>query len=141
MLSEPRDNPLETETPARAAGPIGVELNPVEEIRKNPLRSLWRRRWIVFACALIGLAIGSVVYYLSDPVYEGRARILVSQSGPKLLQQDFPGTLATGSMWLQTQCDVIRSPEILRRVKDAPGVLDLPMFKPTPSWRETSPAI
>lgn len=92
-----------------------------EEFRKNPLKTLWRRKWTVLACVLLGLIIGVVVYQTSDPVYEGAARILVSQSAPKLVQQDFAGTLATGAMWLNTQCDIIRSQRISALVL---GLLD-----------------
>lgn len=123
MQNEPREQ-LQEMTTALS----GTETTP--SAAKNPLLSLWRRKWIAIACAIIGLVLGYVMFATSDPIYEGRAKILISQTGPKLLQQDFPGSLATGQMWLATQCDLIRSTKILGDV--APYARDLPMFRTNP---------
>lgn len=122
MQNEPREQ-LQDPPAAQA----GTETPPAA---KNPLISLWRRKWIAIACAIIGLILGYVQFATSEPIYEGRAKILISQTGPKLLQQDFPGTLASGQMWLSTQCDLIRSTRILADV--APAARELPMFRTNP---------
>src|SRR4051812_9548389 len=103
----------------------GLFSGAVDELRRNPIRTLWRRRWIVITCMILGMIAGFVMYTLKPPVYEGRSRILVSQSGPKMLQQDFPGTLSSGAMWLNTQCEIIRSPAILGSVAGNPLITSL----------------
>lgn len=103
------------------------------EFRKNPLRSIWRRRWVAVSCLIIGVMIGYLLFVTSPPVYEGRARILVSQTGPKLIQQDFAGSLGTGgATWLRTQCDLIRSPVVLHQVAETEAARQLQMFRENP---------
>ena len=120
--------------PPELGGAFG---SAVEEMRRNPLRMLWRRRWIPLACMLLGIAVGYAYYLVTPPVYEGRARILVSQSGPKLIQQDFPGTLSTGAMWLNTQCEIIRSPAILSGVVQK-AARDLKSFRENPELAQNA---
>jgi len=100
----------------------------VQDLRNNPVKTLWRRRWSTLACMLAGLVAGYVVFALSDPVYEGKARLFISQSGPKVVQQDFPGTISSGSRWLDTQCDIIRSPAIIGKVASDPAITRLKTF-------------
>lgn len=110
----------------------GAPSSALDDLRRSPLTALWRRRWITIVCAVLGALVGYVVYAVTKPVYEGRARILVSQSGPKVLQQDFPGTLSSGAMWLNTQCEIIRSPAILSAVAADPRVKELATFRRHP---------
>jgi polysaccharide biosynthesis transport protein len=98
----PLDGPAGSGGGVFGGGPAGPE-----QATRNPLRTIWRRKWIALACMIVGMGVGYVLYALTPPVYEGRARILVSQSGPKVVQQDFGGTFASGAMWLNTQCEII----------------------------------
>lgn len=113
-------------------GGYGNAPTAADEVRRSPLRAAWRRKWITIVSAVIGMLVGFAVYAVTPPVYEGRARILVSQSGPKVIQGDFPGTLASGALWLNTQCEIIRSPAILGSVAADPAVQDLRTFRRNP---------
>ncbi len=134
MIPEPRDLNLETDSPSSAGGNALLgDATGGGAFQRNALRAVWRRRWVVAACLIAGGILGYLKYATTEPVYEGRARILISQSGPKLVQQDFAGSLAAGgAAWLRTQCDVIRSPVVLNQVAESPAMRNLPMFRNDP---------
>lgn len=118
---------------AGTTAPTSPEAAAQNEFRKNPLRALWRRRWVVLTCMIIGAIVGYAIFVTSEPVYQGTARILVSQSAPKLVQQDFQGMLAAGgNNWLKTQCELIRSPVVLHKVADNEVTRQLRMLKDHP---------
>ena len=115
---------LTDEDPVRAAGEA-----PPETGRRGVLRIIWNRRMIVLVSTLV-LTVGSFAYVeLATPLYVGGARLLVQQQLPKVLaptDSPMPGDMRNG---LYTECEVIRSWQVLNDALQSQGVAALPTFK------------
>jgi polysaccharide biosynthesis transport protein len=86
--------------------------------QRNVLQILWRGRWFI----LLGIvaAIGGGLFYLSKqtPIYASSSRILV-EPDVKIISNDVTGQSRAGN-YLQTQCELIMSSQILAPVASLP---------------------
>ncbi|MGC4030174.1 MAG: polysaccharide biosynthesis tyrosine autokinase [Tepidisphaeraceae bacterium] len=113
MLEVPR-------TPARQLAvrrprEIDVNAGPAEEgghSQPNIFAVVWRRKWIVLFCVLLGIA-GSIGYYLqATPIYSSASTIYVQGTALKMV--DDPMASAQRSQQFQfTQCQVLTSSALL----------------------------
>lgn len=108
---------------ARRVRDVDVYAQPTEIDRPRPnlLAVLWRRRWIVVACVLVGL-IASIIYYSrSTPVYAASSVIYV-QGNALAIVNDPMGNGARSQGYLFTQCQLITSTAILSEAAQRPSM-------------------
>jgi capsular exopolysaccharide synthesis family protein len=84
--------------------------------------ALWRKRWVVFLGLTLGL--GGALAFLSQatPLYRSTSQILVSQNGPKIIDNSGLETGINPQKYFNTQVELIRSSAILNRAGQLPGV-------------------
>ncbi|HZN67282.1 MAG TPA: polysaccharide biosynthesis tyrosine autokinase [Tepidisphaeraceae bacterium] len=93
---------------------------------KNILHVLWRGRWIIFACAVLALGAGFLYLSRQTPVYASESRILVEPEGLPLMDKD-GGPTRSGN-YLRTQCELLKSSEILGMVAELPELRSMKTF-------------
>lgn len=80
--------------------------------RQSILRALWRRRWLVLI-SIVGCTVAGVVYlHKTIPIYTSSSRLLVEQTGPKVIATS-DGMVAQPKNYLYTQCELLKSTPIL----------------------------
>ena len=94
----------------------------------SPLKVLWRGRWIVLLC--MALALGGGFAYLSTqtPIYSSSTRIDVETEGPKIIN-DSLGNPTQSTNYLATQCELIKSSQILAPVAELPELRSMKTFE------------
>ncbi|HWP39621.1 MAG TPA: polysaccharide biosynthesis tyrosine autokinase, partial [Tepidisphaeraceae bacterium] len=104
-----------------------------ETPRRSPLTVMWQRRWIILCCILLAL-LGAIVYLLpavTTPIYAGYAKLVVEQNTPRIIASDPTAAMLAGSQnYLWTQCELMRSREILKLAMEEPGIRQLQSFDP-----------
>lgn len=84
-------------------------------VSSNLFRALWRRRLMVLVMTLVGVG-GALVYLARAPqVFTSSAQVYVEQKGPKIITE-LEGVMTRSKNYLFTQCELIKSPAILRQV-------------------------
>ena len=91
------------------------------------LQVLWRRRWTVLLVTLA--SVGTAVFYLlkATPVYTSASRLLVEQSGPKILSES-DLMASRSSNYLYTQAEVLTSTPIVSTALDSAGSREMRTF-------------
>src|ERR1051325_10814159 len=87
-----------------------------ETHRRNPLQVIWLRRWIVVVVVILAMGAGVVQFQRTTPMYQSRARVYVTQNGPKIVGTDMATVMSATNNYLFTQCELICSPSILEAV-------------------------
>src|SRR5438105_864663 len=101
---------------------------PAETHRRNPLQVIWLRRWIVVVVMILAMGVGVVQFQRATPMYQSKARVYVTQNGPKLVGADMASVMSATNNYLWTQCELICSPSILEEVAKTEGIAELPTF-------------
>ncbi len=86
---------------------------------------LWRRRWIILSCLVLGLAGGYGVYRNSPPVYQSTAQLLVRPGSGSVLGDAGLNEFG-GNNFLATQVRIAMSREVLAAAASQPNVSSLP---------------
>src|SRR5436309_12732038 len=127
MTAFPRNNSLERVNEMQPALPdasAGAYAAPVETHRRNLLQAIWMRRWIVVFVTVLAIGAGVAQYFLTTQIFESRARVVVEQGGPKLIN-DPMGAAGVLSNYLNTQAEIMHSPVIMEAVAARPDIRDL----------------
>lgn len=105
--------------------PRPVAPPPIEETETSLLGSIFRHAWILILTLALSLGAACVYLNRTQPMYTSTARIYIEQS-----RSSGPAELASAERggYLYTQCEMIRSTPILRRVIEMPEVRALPLF-------------
>lgn len=103
---------------ATDSAPAAQASQPPVDARRNPLLVVWHRRWIVL-CAIV-LSVAAAILYLAQatPIYESRARLYVTQNGPRIMANDQTAVMMQGQNFLYTQADLLMSWDLLSKVSD-----------------------
>jgi capsular exopolysaccharide synthesis family protein len=109
--------------------PVESSVPSHETHRRNPLQVIWLRRWIVVVAMLLSMGIGVVQFQRATPMYQSKARLYVTQNGPKLVGTDMATVMAATNNYLFTQCELMCSPTILQAVAERPEIATLPTFQ------------
>jgi capsular exopolysaccharide synthesis family protein len=109
------------------------QMLPAESGRRSVLQVVWSRRMIVLLTILV-LTVGSFAYVeLATPVYLSGARIQVQQAMPSKLVAPDEATGQTDTRTrLYTECEIIRSTQVLNAALQAQGNADLATFRSDP---------
>ena len=101
--------------------------------RRSVLQIVWSRRLVVLLTILV-LTAGSFAYVeLATPIYLSGARIQVQQAMPsKLVAPDEATGQADTRSRLYTECEIIRSTQVLNAALQAQGNADLATFRSDP---------
>ncbi len=98
---------------SRGTASTAIELSP-EPItpRRSILQIVWRRRWLVAIAILLCIGAGFLYLAKATPFYRSSSRMLVEQTGPKVIATS--DVIATRSRsYLYTQCELLKSTPIL----------------------------
>ncbi len=80
----------------------------------NPIRLVWRHRWLVMLGVVVGCVLGALYYSRLTPIYQSSALVLVVKKAPDTLP--LPGGTIGASFtedYLSTHMSLIRSPVIV----------------------------
>lgn len=108
-------------------GMKGVGRDASGSPQRNILHVIWRGRWFVLLGMIVGVAAG--IYYLSQqtPIYSSSAKVLVEAEQIKVMPGSEGFRAQTGN-FLQTQCELIKSSQILGPVAALPEVAAMRTF-------------
>lgn len=84
-------------------------------------RVFMRRKWLIAAILLVSLFLAGGYLLKVSPVYSSSSKIYVEQAGPKLLG-DEPGLMTLSKNYLYTQCTLMTSDVVLKKVVDDPAI-------------------
>jgi capsular exopolysaccharide synthesis family protein len=118
-----------------AAGPTGAPQNAIEVApptepltpRRSLLQAILRRWWIVLLAVLGSAAAGGVYLAKATPLYASSSRLLVEQTGPKVIATS-DGLTAPSKNYLYTQCELLKSTPILSGALELLGSATLKTF-------------
>lgn len=97
-------------------------------LRRNPIQSIWNRRWIVLITMALTTAIGVVHLWRATSIYQATARLTVERNGPRVVANDPSDIAGQTQNFLNTQCEVLRSRKILSAVAEDPIVAQMKTF-------------
>jgi capsular exopolysaccharide synthesis family protein len=122
------NQPVDAETPSQIF-PVSA---PADPGRRSVMQIVWSRRLIVLITMLV-LTAGSFAYVqLATPIYMSGARMQVQQEVPKALAPDEVTGQTDSRTRLYTECEIIRSTQVLNDALQSPGIADLATFKSEP---------
>jgi capsular exopolysaccharide synthesis family protein len=103
---------------------------PVEEAEPSLIGSIFRHIWIVVLT--LALSFGAACVYLNrtQPLYTRTSTIYIEQTRAPSINPELASAERGG--YLYTQCEMIKSTPILRRVLEMPEVQALPVFSKIP---------
>ena len=107
--------------PAAAAAAQAIERAPAHHT-PGVFVAMWRQRYIVLACLVLGVIAGFVVMKRTTPIYASQAQIHVQQSTPRIISDGLTASF-TSQNYLFTQCDVIESTAIVSAAMQAPEAM------------------
>lgn len=133
---------------ARTQTPIdrpGRSPAPVDEGALIDLRHLAgvirRRLGVILAVSAIMLVATALAYLLTEPRYTASARVALERKGEQVLQvQQVVPDVPPDSAAVDTEVQVLQSPELAGRVVDALNLAEDPEFNPALEKGETVPA-
>ena len=97
----------------QGTSPTAIELAPGRHApHQSILRIIWRRRRIVLLAFVMCMGAGVVYLAKATPIYTSSSRLLVEQTGPKVITTS-DGFVAQSQNYLYTQCELLRSTPIL----------------------------
>ncbi len=103
-----------------AGSPDGGEADNLGVARL--LGAIWRKRWIVILFLALGLGGAWGFLYNSTKLYRSSSQLLVSQNGPKVMDNSGLELGINPQKYYNTQVELIRSSAILNRASQLPGV-------------------
>lgn len=80
---------------------------------------LWRRKWLMICAAIVAVGAGIVYLTQATPIYSAATQINIQQSTPQILAAN-QGVGGNTMNFLTTQCDVIRSTNVIQEALKAP---------------------
>ncbi|CAN5369080.1 hypothetical protein BH09PLA1_BH09PLA1_35790 [soil metagenome] len=109
--------------------PRAVAPPPIEQSEPSLLGSIFRHAWILILTLALSLGAACVYLNRTTPLFTSTSRIYIEQTrtavSPELASSERGG-------YLYTQCEMIKSTPILRKVIELPEVQALPMFSQIP---------
>lgn len=117
MARRAPDMPIEIPVPVNAENAEADNLGVA-----RLMGALWRKRWIVILCLVVGLAAAWAFLLNATPLYRSASQILVSQNGPQLMDRVNLDLSINPQKYYNTQIELIRSSAVLNRASQLPGV-------------------
>ncbi len=92
---------------------------------------VWRRKWIIAACLVVGLSAAIVANGVIAPRYTATASIIVEPRQQNVIEiESVISSLPVSLETMQSEVQVIQSPTLARRVVDSLGLSALAEFNP-----------
>ncbi|SNS85993.1 capsular exopolysaccharide family [Tropicimonas sediminicola] len=93
--------------------------------------TLWRGKWIIFVCALIGAVMGYLSASQIEPRYRATAKLLIGIPTADVLQNQGVMVQANfGDTTLPTHSEILRSTKLIERVIDNLDLSNHPEYRP-----------
>lgn len=125
--------------PPQAASSGETEFDP-----RKLVGTLWRGRWIILICVVIGGIIGFLTTTQQPVRYQASAKVLFDAGGANVQAgQDVVDSIVSNRYGLNSQIEILRSASLIQRVVDDLGLDRNPRFNPSlrpppePTWRDT----
>ncbi|MBI3147053.1 MAG: polysaccharide biosynthesis tyrosine autokinase [Betaproteobacteria bacterium] len=104
-------------------------------------RSINKRKWSIFALALVITLAAAVVVMMVRPVYRSTASLLIEQNKSKVLSiEEVYSGISANREYFQTQAEILKSRELARKVVLKLNLLTHPEFDPRqqekPFWKK-----
>lgn len=128
---------IPSDEPYQLPPPPGYTYAPYQEEKEVHLRDYWKvimkRRWIIIAFFLIVLITTAIGTFTMKPVYRGTVSIQINRENLQVV--DFKEIFSV-DMWdqdyYQTQCKILESRSLARRVVQTLKLSEHPEFQPKP---------
>lgn len=92
---------------------------------------VWRRKWIIAACLVVGLSAAIIANGVIAPRYTATASIIVEPRQQNVIEiESVISSLPVSLETMQSEVQVIQSPTLARRVVDSLGLAALAEFNP-----------
>jgi capsular exopolysaccharide synthesis family protein len=109
-------------------------------------RSISRRKWSILGLALSITLLAAVIVYSLKPIYRSSATMLIETGKSKVVSvEEVYGGMSANREFFQTQAEIMRSRELVRKVITKLGLTKHPEFDPRqqepPLWRKWSSPI
>jgi len=116
-----------------------------EQNLSGALRQLWRRRWMLMLCTLVGGVLTAMVVTSMPSFYVAESRVLVGLQGPRVLNvESIIADVSPDAERVQNESFVLQSRVIATQVANELQLVKDPAFNPElrgPSfWSKLSPA-
>ncbi|MFH0962416.1 MAG: polysaccharide biosynthesis tyrosine autokinase [Planctomycetota bacterium] len=107
---------------------------PVELSEETPLRKyllvVRRRIWLILFCLVGALTVAAVWTFKATPLYEASAAVLIEERQPRVTRwEEVDETPSAAREYFETQCQLIRSADVMRKALEDPDVAGLPELK------------
>lgn len=100
---------------------------------------IWSRRWNIFGLTLVVMMLAALIVLNMTPYYRAGATLLIEQRTPKVVSIDeVYGLESTGSEYLQTQFELLKSRELAERVVRELRLASHPEFDPSKNEKSFS---
>ena len=95
------------------------------------LLPVWHRKWSILSLAAVVMMLATLVVLNMTPIYQAGAKLLIEQrsNGASSLEEIY-GLNNSGSEYLQTQFELLKSRELAVQVVDKLGLTQHPEFDP-----------
>jgi len=91
---------------------------------------VWRRKWIIAAIIVLGVALAVIATLLSTPMYTSTASLEISRQEENIVQVDAlqPEVAGVDQEFYQTQYSLLESESLIERVADGLKLVSDPVF-------------
>lgn len=94
-------------------------------------RTLRKHQWAILAFALAVTLVAGVIAFVSTPIYEAKATVLIESNKQKVVSiEDVYGGMGASREYFQTQVEIIKSREVSLKTIAKLKLYDLPEFDP-----------
>jgi succinoglycan biosynthesis transport protein ExoP len=111
------------ENPSLLASTAGYE-KPARPNRDLLLPILWRQRWVIVLCGILGLGFGVAYQFLATQIYTSTARMKIVPAAGRVNTDQSLGD-AVNASYLVTEAELIQSPVVLALAAQMPDVKPL----------------
>ncbi|MFO0789222.1 MAG: polysaccharide biosynthesis tyrosine autokinase [Pirellulales bacterium] len=93
----------------------------------NLLHLVWKGRWLILFCMLLGAGAAWAVLQRATPLYKSMSRIYVERALPQVLTTELQS--AQSASYLYTQAELIRSTPVLAAAAQSPDCAKIESFR------------
>ena len=112
-------------------GEDGSNLSTVSAAGLMPeslIQIIWRNRWIMLLATIGALVLGFIYISKVTPIYTSTSRIIVEQSGPRIITEMEEAVMTQSKNYLYTHAELLKSTPILTAVLKTPGIKKMQTF-------------
>lgn len=98
---------------------------------RQPLRTLWRRRWVIMALVLAAMASSWLFAARIEPIYTATSQVMIDSRRTRIIDiKEILSQLSPQVVTVTSEVEVLRSRGIAKRVADSLNLYQNPEFNP-----------